>query len=300
MSSPSGQRVFIRPNQYEPGRANIVVYNWDKASSVSVDLSEVLGIGSGYRIMHVYDFFGAPVVEGTYDGQPVEIPMRPMKAPRPVGSGMGQCVTDPGDGDTWCFKEPTTLPNTFGAFVVLNNGCVNVPPDNPPQPAAKAISATRTTTAVVVDGELDECAWDVAQQITFLTKQKSSDNEVGFSVLWDDEGLYLRAVVVDDALESDADLLYQDDGLELYFDVNHNRSQSLESDDRQFKINILSEVSNAMLGGAVKKTSLGYTMEVRIPWGHWGFHPPMGCLWAFWSATMIAIRGRAFSLIGWI
>ena len=26
----------MRPNQYEPGRANITVYNWDKAATVDV------------------------------------------------------------------------------------------------------------------------------------------------------------------------------------------------------------------------------------------------------------------------
>ena len=27
---PTGTRVFVRPNQYEAGRANIAVYNWDR------------------------------------------------------------------------------------------------------------------------------------------------------------------------------------------------------------------------------------------------------------------------------
>ena len=35
---PTGARVFVRPNQYEAGRANIAVYNWDRQSAIDVDL----------------------------------------------------------------------------------------------------------------------------------------------------------------------------------------------------------------------------------------------------------------------
>ena len=32
---PTGTKVFVRPNKYEPGRANITIYNWDKAATVT-------------------------------------------------------------------------------------------------------------------------------------------------------------------------------------------------------------------------------------------------------------------------
>ncbi|MBI3666959.1 MAG: right-handed parallel beta-helix repeat-containing protein, partial [Acidobacteria bacterium] len=32
---PSGVKVFIRPNQYEPGRAHIIVFNWDLSDTVA-------------------------------------------------------------------------------------------------------------------------------------------------------------------------------------------------------------------------------------------------------------------------
>ncbi|MCB0128360.1 MAG: hypothetical protein KDE58_39105, partial [Caldilineaceae bacterium] len=270
VTSPSGQRVFVRPNQYESGRANIVVHNWDKASSVSVDLSEVLGIGSNYRVMHVYDFFGAPVVQGTYDGQPVNIPMQARKAPKAVGGGMGQCVTGP--SDTWCFKEPTTLPATFGAFVVLSDGCG----DSNPPPPVEEITATRTLAPVVIDGIMDECAWSATAQKTFTNQAKSIDNNVTFSALWNSDAVFSSAKVVDDSLEADAEKLFQDDGLELYFDVDNSKSTSLEDDDRQFKVNILGEASDATLQVAVHETSTGYSMEVRIPWTTLGTSPAEG------------------------
>jgi len=39
-----GTKVFVRPNRYESGRANIVVYNWDNSPKVSVDVHSVLDV----------------------------------------------------------------------------------------------------------------------------------------------------------------------------------------------------------------------------------------------------------------
>ncbi len=39
---PSGTFVFVRPNAYESGRANIVILSWDLLATVNVDVSGVL------------------------------------------------------------------------------------------------------------------------------------------------------------------------------------------------------------------------------------------------------------------
>ena len=59
-SRPSGTQVFLRPNAYEAGRANITIYNWNLASSVSVSFSGILSNGQGFEIRNAHDFFGAP------------------------------------------------------------------------------------------------------------------------------------------------------------------------------------------------------------------------------------------------
>ncbi len=82
---PTGAKVVVRPNRYERGRANIVVYNWDRAGSVSVDLSGVLQVGDRYEVRNVQSFFGAPVVSGTYSGGPITLPMTAVAPPTPVG-----------------------------------------------------------------------------------------------------------------------------------------------------------------------------------------------------------------------
>jgi len=77
--------VFVRPNSYEKGRANVVVYNWSGAGSVAVDLGTTLAVGDHYEVRNVQDYFGQPVVSGTFDGSPIAIPMIGVNPPAPIG-----------------------------------------------------------------------------------------------------------------------------------------------------------------------------------------------------------------------
>ncbi len=72
---PSGVKVFVRPNQYEPGRANITVYNWDLKNQVEVDVSATLQRGARFEVRNARDFYGQPVLSGVYDGAPLNLPM---------------------------------------------------------------------------------------------------------------------------------------------------------------------------------------------------------------------------------
>jgi hypothetical protein len=73
---PSTPAVFIRPNQYEPGRAHVAVFNWGNAPTVSVDLSASgLSTGQAFEIRSATAYFAAPVYSGTYDGSPVSLPI---------------------------------------------------------------------------------------------------------------------------------------------------------------------------------------------------------------------------------
>jgi hypothetical protein len=118
---PTGTQIFIRPNQYEAGRANITVYNWGLSASVPIDLSSVLTIGAQYEIRNAQNFYGPPVVSGTYAGGSIALPMSGLTPATPVG---------------W-----TALPATgpqFNTFMVLtrtrgNEGKeISPPPDSLP------------------------------------------------------------------------------------------------------------------------------------------------------------------------
>jgi len=67
--------AMLRPNKYDPRRANLVVSNWSKAEKVEADLGAFLKKGDKYRIMSPLDFYGRPLAEGVYDEKPVGIPM---------------------------------------------------------------------------------------------------------------------------------------------------------------------------------------------------------------------------------
>ena len=101
---PTGQVVFVRPNQYEPGRANVVVYNWNHAGSASVDLSNVLNPGDGYVIRNAQQFFGPAVATGTYGGGSVVLPLSSVQPTAPLAG--------------WPAGAPSTGTD-FQVFVVL-------------------------------------------------------------------------------------------------------------------------------------------------------------------------------------
>ena len=102
ITPPSGMDIVVRPNQYEAGRANITVWNWANAASANIDVSNILNAGDRYVVHHVYDFFGSPVVSGTYSGGPISIPLRVYTAPAPIGMS----------------SIPPSTGNDFNVFVI--------------------------------------------------------------------------------------------------------------------------------------------------------------------------------------
>ncbi len=85
LGQPSQPQVFVRPNQYEPGRVTVVVYNWTHAGSVPVNLSGLLKVGAPFTVHNVQDLWGSPVVAGTYGGGSVSVPMSGVAPPVPIG-----------------------------------------------------------------------------------------------------------------------------------------------------------------------------------------------------------------------
>ncbi len=76
----------MRPNQYEPGRANITIFNWDKVPTVGVSLKGILKAGTQYEVRNAQNFFGPAVLSGTYDGSStLQLPMNGLAPATPVG-----------------------------------------------------------------------------------------------------------------------------------------------------------------------------------------------------------------------
>ena len=93
--SPTGVKVVVRPNKYEPGRAHVIVYNWDQRSTVDIDVSSILEIGAQYEVRNSQDYTGHPVQAGTYWGGSLRLPMSGLQVAVPIGSSTAPAVTGP-------------------------------------------------------------------------------------------------------------------------------------------------------------------------------------------------------------
>ena len=82
---PAENRVFVRKNAHEAGRAHLAVYNWTFVATQDVDLADVLSVGDAYEIRDAQNWDAGPVVSGTFDGAPVTLPLEGLVPAQPVG-----------------------------------------------------------------------------------------------------------------------------------------------------------------------------------------------------------------------
>jgi hypothetical protein len=84
---PAGGKVFVRPNRYECDRGNITVFNWDQKKFVTVDVYGLgFKFGDKFEVRDAQNYFGPAVVRGTYDGNPISLPMNLTEVARPIGN----------------------------------------------------------------------------------------------------------------------------------------------------------------------------------------------------------------------
>lgn len=143
---------------------------------------------------------------------------------------------------------------------------------NPSDP--RRVQAHQSAAPIQIDGELEECAWAAADWRRFEAPSRS-DNDVRFAVLWDEAYLYIAADVTDASIETDAVRVFQNDGLELFFDVAHDRGAMFGEDDRHLGASadeLVSDGAAAIAGAesAAEARSGGYVVEVALPWSALG------------------------------
>ena len=86
-AQPTGLQVIVRSSEYITRRAHITVLNWDLASTVAVSLASAGYVsGDTYRVVDAMNFFGSPVVEGTYNGTSITIPMTGLTMVAPINT----------------------------------------------------------------------------------------------------------------------------------------------------------------------------------------------------------------------
>jgi hypothetical protein len=108
-------RSIVRRNRFEPGRGQVIVYNFAGASHASARLGRVLDEGDAYGIYNVQGLFedpepleprlqmSSPIKTGTFTGGPVSIPLRNLDVTDPFGVGL---------------ESPGTTAPRFGVFLV--------------------------------------------------------------------------------------------------------------------------------------------------------------------------------------
>jgi hypothetical protein len=114
--------VNIIPNQDQPKRCHIAIYNWTHKDNVPVNLSGVLNAGDGYRLFSAQNYKAGAIQSGTFNGTNISVPMTNLTtAPILFGTNYvfnGVRLTQP----------PPTSPE-FGAFVVIGSQHVLAPPE---------------------------------------------------------------------------------------------------------------------------------------------------------------------------
>ncbi|MCC7450994.1 MAG: hypothetical protein IT324_26495 [Anaerolineae bacterium] len=132
---PTQPQVFIVPNEYEPGRANIVVYNWSKAPQVTLDLSSVIANGRLITLKDPRNMHGAPLLSGVYTG--------------PIGVATGGQEFLPlillSEQNTVVITPTATSSSTATAQPSATRTNTTVPPSATAQPP----TATKTNTPVL-------------------------------------------------------------------------------------------------------------------------------------------------------
>jgi hypothetical protein len=92
---PTGSRVFIRPNRYETGRANLAVFNWDLKPQLAINLGSTIPVNSDYEVRDAQNWFAGPVATGKYTGQPITLPLGGRVAAKPDGLPSAPAHTGP-------------------------------------------------------------------------------------------------------------------------------------------------------------------------------------------------------------
>lgn len=135
--------VYVRPNDYEIGRAHIIVYAQSAPTSINVDLATTgLTDNQAYTIKNAFDYFGTDVATGIYDANSTTISL-------PLNGAATNVATPTG----LAYTSPTTAPN-FAAFVVVPGAADASAPGTPTGLTAALRQSNSTTGSFLVSWTL--------------------------------------------------------------------------------------------------------------------------------------------------
>jgi hypothetical protein len=114
--------------------------------------------------------------------------------------------------------------------------------------------------AAVIDGIDNDAGWVNAGEV-FRTQATRDDNAVVVKMMYDDNGVYLLAVVQDEHLWADGLgsgtgnrwEIETDDSITFFFDPDNSRDEYLQASDRAFGVNLGNDWDSVNGSGAVKR-----------------------------------------------
>ena len=155
-------------------------------------------------------------------------------------------------------------------------------------------TAPKVQTAPTIDGDLTETSWQMTYPISSVVIGTTTNNaEQKYGVMWDDTYLYVGVKVLDATITTNNPEVYNNDAVELYFDMN-NTGGAYDALDRSWikvvnSTNIWEKIGGAAgvitttstVKSATKLITGGYTMEFAIPWTNFGVTPNTANLYGF-------------------
>ncbi len=187
-------------------------------------------------------------------------------------------------GGTGSSTAPTPNTSTAGTTVyyvsATGNGCessratitVNV---------VNTYKIYKVNTTITIDGSIDD-VWTNgnvlpmnATKLLTGTVTNAADLSGYGKLLWDNNYMYVLAVVTDDSKRNDSPNSYEDDAVEFYFDINNNKTATYGANDVQYSFGwddgtiVGSLPSGRAVTGieySAVSTTNGYIIEGRIPW----------------------------------
>jgi len=152
-------------------------------------------------------------------------------------------------------------------------------------------SIRKVSRPVVVDGKADDL-WSESRQykignVIYLPPSNDDDLSASYKALYDEKNLYVLVDVIDDSLknDSDSDVWYLDDCVEVFIDADNSKSDSYGDNDAQYHFDwdknnpSMDQFQNGKLDGvefAMVTTDNGYRTEIKFPWSTLGVEPSAG------------------------
>jgi hypothetical protein len=150
---------------------------------------------------------------------------------------------------------------------------------------------SRASGPVVIDGAVEDL-WSQAREykignMIYMPASSESDLSANYKAMWDKKNLYVLVNVTDDNLknDSDSDLWYQDDCVEVFIDADNSKSNEYGENDAQYHFDwdrtnpTMDRFQRGRLSGiefAMVTTGNGYRTEIKFPWSTLGTEPSAG------------------------